>query len=192
MDEILEIENSDRLLAERLMAARHEAKMTLDEAAAASGVSRATLSRIERAETSPTAATLGRLCAAYRLTMSELLSVIEADQPRIIKREQAPFWEDKETGFKRWAISPPAEGFGIELVWGELPAKARIAYETPPVAGIEHHFVVFQGVLQLTVGASVYTLQRHDCLRMKVHGPSIFENPGTSLTRYLIALKRKP
>jgi transcriptional regulator with XRE-family HTH domain len=192
MDENPLIEKEDRLLAERLMAARRDAKLTLDEAAAASGVSRATLSRIERAETSPTASTLGRLCAAYRLTMSELLSVIEADQPRIITREQAPFWEDRNTGFRRWAISPPAEGYGVELVWGELPAKARIAYETPPVAGIEHHFVVFQGVLQLTAGSSVYTLQRHDCLRMKVCGPCVFENPGTSVARYLIALKRKP
>lgn len=190
MSEVPIYENVDQRLADRLAGARRDAKLTLDEAAAASGVSRATLSRIERAETSPTAATLGRLCAAYHLTMSELLSVLEADQPRLIPRAEAPTWEDPETGFKRWAISPPAEGYGVELVWGELPPRARIAYDTPPTAGIEHHIVLFEGALRLTLGSAVYALQDHDCLRFKAHTPAVFENPGAIAARYLIALKR--
>ena len=36
-------------------------------------VSRASLSRLENAEVSPTASVLGRLCAAYGLTMSRLM-----------------------------------------------------------------------------------------------------------------------
>lgn len=191
MEHGIEYESADRALAERIAAARRSAKLTLDEAAVASGVSRATLSRIERGETSPTAATLGRLCGAYRLTMSELLSVLDADIPRLIPRAEAPFWEDKNTGFRRWAISPPADGFAVELVWGELPPGARIAYDQPPAVGIEHHFVLFEGCLRLTVGSAVFTLHPGDCLRAKVQAQSMFENPGKDPARYLIAVKRR-
>lgn len=185
-------ESCDALLAERLSAVRRDAGLTLDDAAAASGVSRATLSRIERGETSPTAATLGRLCAAYRMTMSELVSIVDADVPRVIARAEAPFWEDKNTGFKRWAISPPAQGYAIELVWGELPPHARVSYDLPPVVGIEHHFVLLEGVLRLTFDDVTYNLKRHDCLRLKVRAATVFENPGAAPAHYLIAVKKTP
>ena len=51
----------DTALARRLKALRHEHALSLDELASRSGVSRTTLSRLENAETSPTANALGRL-----------------------------------------------------------------------------------------------------------------------------------
>ena len=192
MSEIPVSENANLALAERLSVVRKHADLTLDQAAAASGVSRASLSRIERAETSPTAATLGRLCAAYHLTMSELLSPLEADVPSIIARADAPFFEDAQTGFKRWSISPPADGYAVELVWGELPPKARVAYDAPPIAGMEQHIVMFSGVLRFTIGTTAYALQDRDCMRAKLHGPTSIENPGTQVARYLLAIKKRP
>ena len=56
--------------AERLQALRHAQGLTLDELAARSGVSRAMISRVERAEASPTAALLARLCEALGLSLS--------------------------------------------------------------------------------------------------------------------------
>jgi transcriptional regulator with XRE-family HTH domain len=55
----------ERQLAERLAALRLAAGWSLDELATRSGVSRATLSRLERAETSPTATLLSRLARAH-------------------------------------------------------------------------------------------------------------------------------
>jgi transcriptional regulator with XRE-family HTH domain len=66
-------------LAARLATLRREHGWSLDELAARSGISRASLSRLERGETSPTAAMLGRLCTAYGRTMSRLLHEIEAN-----------------------------------------------------------------------------------------------------------------
>ncbi len=54
----------DRRIAQRLKGLRAERGWSLDELAGRSSVSRATLSRLENAEVSPTANVLGKLCAA--------------------------------------------------------------------------------------------------------------------------------
>ena len=51
----------DRMLGQRLKAARQRHGLTLDALAERSGVSRAMISRVERGESSPTAALLVRL-----------------------------------------------------------------------------------------------------------------------------------
>ena len=55
----------DRRIAQRLRALRTERGWSLDELAQRSAVSRATLSRLENGEVSPTANVLGKLCGAY-------------------------------------------------------------------------------------------------------------------------------
>ncbi|PLR29041.1 transcriptional regulator, partial [Chimaeribacter californicus] len=58
-------DNQDRLLAQRLVQLRTARQWSLDQLAQQTGISRATLSRIERAETSPTAALLGKLAQVF-------------------------------------------------------------------------------------------------------------------------------
>lgn len=190
MGDNLEIGNNDRALARRLAALRREAGLTLDVVEERSGVSRATLSRIERGETSPTAHVLGRLCTAYKVTMSELLLSIEEGGPRCMPRSQATQWRDPETGFSRAAISPPAKGYSIELVWAELPPRTSVHYDEPPMHGMEQHVVLFEGELRLTLGEDQYHLRRDDCLRTKLYTPVSFFNPGRSTARYLLAIGR--
>ena len=67
----------DQRIAQRLRALRGERGWSLDELARRSAVSRATLSRLENAEVSPTTAVLGRLCSAFGLTMSRLLARLQ-------------------------------------------------------------------------------------------------------------------
>ena len=59
---------------ERLRAERHARGWPIERLAAASGVSRAMISKIERGESSPTAVVLGKLSAALELSVSELLA----------------------------------------------------------------------------------------------------------------------
>jgi len=57
--------SQNQALADHLRMLRVDRDLTLQELAAKSGVSRATLSRIENAEVSPTAESLGRLASAF-------------------------------------------------------------------------------------------------------------------------------
>ncbi len=179
----------DAALAARLLTTRSERGLSLGQAAELSGVSRATLSRTERGETSPTAHVLGRLSAAYGITLSALLGGLDEARPSVISRDQAGFWTDPETGFRRWSISPPARGYDIELIWAELPAGARIEYPAPAYSGMEQHIVLFEGTLKFETGAAIYQLAGNDSLRIKIHNESALESCGPIPAKYLLAVR---
>lgn len=187
MSEILDIDLDDRLAA-RIQALRNERGWTLDDLASKSGLSRATCSRIERAETSPTAAQLGRLCTALQLTLSQLLSPLDAPAADLVRRAQQSLWTDPETGFRRRIVSPPSQDLVIEMIEGELPAGADIAYEAPPLAGMEQHIWMLDGALDFTHGDIVHRLEAGDCLRLHLWGRTRFQVPGTTAARYLVAI----
>lgn len=184
-----EYENVDSALASRLSALRRERGLSLDQASQLSGVSRATLSRTERGESSPTAHVLGRLSAAYGMTLSALLGGLDESPPSVLSRENAGFWNDPETGFRRWSISPPARGYDIELVWAELPPGARIEYPAPAYTAMEQHIVLFEGGLRYETGGAIYALRPNDSLRIKIYGKSALESCGEGAARYLIAVR---
>ncbi|MBX7494288.1 XRE family transcriptional regulator [Qipengyuania sp. 6B39] len=176
-------------LARHLETLRHDHNLSLEEVAKRSGVSRATLSRIERGTTSPTAQVLGRLCAAYGLTTSQLLLNVEKIGPSIVKWAEAFCWEDPATRYRRTSVSPPQPGFQIELVYGELPAAQRIEYPHPSRHGLEQHILVLKGKLRIECQGETYAVGERDCLRFFLNGPTVFETNAEQAAQYLVALR---
>lgn len=176
----------DRRIAQRLRELRGERGWSLDALAQRSQVSRATLSRLENAEVSPTANVLGKLCAVYGLTVSRLMQQVEDGfAPRVPPQDQ-PLWSDPESGLQRRSVSPPSQQLAGEVLECALPAGARIAYDAPPRPGLEHHLLLRDGHLTLTVNGQTHELQPGDCLRYQLFGPSAFETPVDSGARYLL------
>ena len=180
----------DARIAARLAALRAERGWSLDELAERSGISRATLSRLERGETSPTAALLGRLCTAHGRAMSRLIAEAEAEPARLVRHSEQLLWTDPETGFRRRLVSPPAAGFDGELVEAVLPAGAAIAYAAPGETGLEQHVWLLSGLLDMTLEGSSHRLRRGDCLRFRVFGATRFAAPGPHDAHYAIAVVR--
>lgn len=179
-------EASDLALAARLEALRRERGLSLDEAASLTGLSRATISRIERGETSPTANALGRLCGAYGLTMSRLMAAVEETSPRLLRGSQAARWRDPESGYLRTLIAPPNVDYATELALGELPAGAEIHYDGRQAPGREQFFYLLEGALSLDVEGETYRLAPGDCLRHRGVDATRIGNPGAAPARYLI------
>lgn len=178
---------ADRL-ADHLRTLRRRAGLTLDQLADQSGVSRATLSRIEKAEVSPTAEVLGRLCAAYRLPMSRLLMEVESGFAAHVPLEKQTEWRDPETGLTRRQVSPPSPSLSGEVLECHLPPGRSIAYPAPPRLGLEHHLVMLDGALTLTVEDAAHDLTAGDCLRYRLYGASRFETPPERGAHYLLVL----
>jgi transcriptional regulator with XRE-family HTH domain len=184
----LEPDPVDARLGARLAALRAERGWSLGELAERSGVSRSTLSRAERAEISPTASLLNRLCHVYGRTMSQLLSEVEAEPALLVRVAEQPVWEDRTSGFVRRSVSPPAPGLRGELVEGRLAAGADIAYDRPPVPGLEQHIWVLAGALEVTAQDIEHHLETGDCLRLRVWGPTRFRCAGRDEVRYALAV----
>src|ERR1700742_229133 len=119
---------------ERLGGERRARGWPIERLAAASGVSRAMISKVERGESSPTAVVLGKLSAALELSVSELLTPgpggpgegrsgwQAADQGGTgtgslgapapgggtVRRDaDTPQWRDPDTGYLRRQVSTP-------------------------------------------------------------------------------------
>ncbi len=180
--------DTENRLAARLAELRVQRGWSLDELSLATGISRASLSRIERAETSPTAALLNRLCVAYGLTMSRLLSEVEEEAMLLLNAEQQPVWQDTASGFQRRNVSPPASHFKAEIVEGVLQPGARIDYDAPPVQGLEQHIWLQSGELTITLEAQSWTLQAGDCLRFHLTGRSSFSAHAEGGARYILVV----
>ena len=178
----------DRRLADRLQRLRTQRGWTLDDLCTRSGVSRATLSRLERGETSPTASLLNRLCAAHGLSLSRLLAEVEARPVRRLALAEQASWRDPASGFVRRMVSPPSAGFAGELIAAELPAGACVPYDLASVPGLEHHLLLLDGALTVTLDGEPHALQPGDSLRYRLWGPTVFEAPGPGPARYVIAL----
>jgi len=182
--------NDEQKLAQRLSTLRVNNNWSLEMLADKTGISRATLSRIERAETSPTASLLGKLSAAYGLTTSRLLMDLEDNPAELIRHAQQSVWHDTQTGFERRSISPPAKDFHAEFMSGRLQPGATIHYEAPPVFGLEQHIWMLSGVLDLRLDTQRYRLEAGDCLRFHLNGTSTFHVPGQEEAHYSIVICR--
>ncbi|MFJ8861383.1 helix-turn-helix domain-containing protein [Streptomyces sp. NPDC102451] len=178
----------DDRLAARLGMLRTERGWSLDELSGLAGVSRSTLSRLERGELSPTTAVLGRLCTVYGRTMSRLLMEVEAEPPQLVPAERQPVWRDGAAGFVRRSVSPPHPGLRAEVVEVALDAGATLAYENAPVPGVEQHIWVLEGTVEITAEGTVHTVNEGDCLRFRLHGPSRFHCPGPRRVRYALMI----
>jgi transcriptional regulator with XRE-family HTH domain len=178
----------DRRIAQRLKSLRAERGWSLDELAGRSDVSRATLSRLENADVSPTASVLGRLAAAYGLTISRLMHLVEDDFAPLIRRDAQPVWSDPGIGFIRRSISPPAHTLAAEILECTLEPGTRITYEAPPRPGLEHHLVLIEGRLDITVDGQSHALQPGDCLRYQLFGASAFATPADTGAKYILVV----
>lgn len=193
MDTIIE-DSLEARIAARIRAEREGRDWSLDELAERSGVSRAMISKVERHESSPTAALLGRLSAAFGLTLSQMLARAEHGQGGLAvqRRRDQQAWRDPETDFERRSLTPPEAATPLELVWAELPPGESITYPAGAFAMIEdQQIVVLSGKLRFSQGAQAHQLGPGDCCRLGPPADCRFENPGSTPCRYIVAVLRR-
>lgn len=174
-------------LAHHLRGLRERHKLTLAGLAARSGLSRATLSRIENAEVSPTAETLGRLASAYALSISQLLVPLERGFQPVVKHADQAIWRDPAHNFIRRSVSPPNGSLSLEMIECTLGRGQLIEYAAPAIPGQEHHVYVLSGGLEITVEGTAHDLRAGDCLRYVLFGKTRFRTTETPC-KYVIAL----
>jgi len=178
----------ERRIAQRIARLRAERGWSLETLAERTGISRATLSRLERSELSPTASMLGKLCTVYGWTLSRLMTDAETRPPNLVPAAEQPEWRDPESGYRRRALSPPAPGLRGELVEVRMPAGTAVSFDASSIPGLEHHLWMLEGSLTLEVEGSIFRLRPGDCLRYVLAGPTRFQAPGKRGARYVVAM----
>lgn len=182
------MENPETLLAQRIRLERSQRNWSLAELAERSGVSRSMISRIEREEVSPTAAILGRLAAAFELTLAALL--LRAEGADLLSRAATQaVWRDPGTGYvRRQVYSRPDHP--LELVEVELPPGQKVSFPAWSYAHIRQLVWVRRGALALYEGEMRHALDAGDCLGLGPPSPVTFANEGATPVFYVVTLAR--
>ena len=190
---------------ERLRAERHARGWPIERLAAASGVSRAMISKIERGESSPTAVVLGKLSAALELSVSELLApgppagnAAAGREPPpgtapprggVVRRaDGTPEWRDPDTGYVRRQVSTPR--FPAAVTEVTLPPGARVPYPAGAYAFIAQLVWVLSGQLTLRDGPAEHVLGPGDAFELGEPRPREFRNDGAADCRYVVVVTR--
>lgn len=156
------------------------------------------ISRIERGESSPTAAVLGKLSAAFQLSIASLLTPAgrapdeetpgESGPGRVRRGADAPQWRDPATGYRRRQVAGP--DFPAEVAEIRLPAGARVPYPAAAFAFIRQVVWVLDGRLTFHDGDTVHELTEGDTIELGPPAERVFANTTGTECRYAVILAR--
>lgn len=176
----------ENLIPLRVREERTRRGLTLDQLGEMAGVSRAMISKIERAESSPTAVLLSKIADAMGLSLSSLMSEPRIVSPQLRQVQEQPHWADPETGYIRRLISPPGDDEEVEIVAVELPAGQTVVFPATESLHSSDQVLLLEGRLSLRSGAIVYELQPGDCARISTIQENAFDNQAAVTARYLV------
>jgi transcriptional regulator with XRE-family HTH domain len=183
------IDDSSAKLARRVRLERDARGWSLAELAERSGVSKATISKIERGEVSPTAVILVRLASAFDLTLAGLLLRAEGEAGRLQRAADQPRWRDPDTGYVRRQVYNRPD-HPLEIVSVDLPAGAAVDFPASAYARIRQAVWVTAGRLVIDEGGERHELGAGDCLGFGPPGPVTIANPGPDACAYVVCLAR--
>lgn len=164
-------------LAGTLQRLRAERGWSLDRAAAETGVSKAMLGQIERAESSPTVATLWRIASGFHTPLSAFIEPPVQDEKPVFRAAEA--LRDRPASDPMWVapLFPYDPRFGFELLELTL-APGYERRSEPHLAGVFEHVTVIRGAMQVLVDGRWRTLKEGEALRFAADRPHGYRNRG--------------
>ena len=185
------VDNISAQIARRIRLERDARGWSMADLAERSSVSKATISKIEREEMSPTAMTLVRLAGAFDLTLAGLLLRAEGrgEQERLSRAADQPVWRDPATGYLRKQVFSRPD-HPLELVQVELPAGQRVVLPASSYAHIRQIVWVQVGDLIILEGGERHELGAGDCLEFGPPSEVTLANETAASCIYLVALAR--
>lgn len=169
----LEIQQS---VSKNIRRVREARKLTLDAAAAVTGVSRSMLAQIEKGDVNPTISVLWKIANGYKTSFTSLVAEerpgaelrragiippIVADEGRYVNHPAFPF--DDGRGFETYRI--------VIAPGGSLEAQ-------PHLTGTEEYVTVFSGMVDIWAGEERFSLEEGDSLRFRADVPHGYRNAG--------------
>jgi transcriptional regulator with XRE-family HTH domain len=176
-------------IARRLRLERDARGWSQADLALHSSVAKATISKIEREEMSPTAVTLVRLAGAFDLTLAGLLLRAETAGDRVSRAEAQPVWRDPATGYQRKQVFSGPD-HPVEVVQVELPPGRRVAFPASSYAHIWQAIWVQAGELVVLEGEDRHVLGAGDCLGFGPPSEVTLANETAAPCVYLVVLAR--
>lgn len=183
------VDDTGEQIARRIRLEREARGWSLADLAARSGVAKASISKIERGEMSPTAVLLVKLSSAFDLTLAGLLLRAEDSGGRMSRADAQPLWTDPDTGYVRRQVFMRSN-HPVEIVRVDMPAGQSVSLPASSYARIRQAVWVLDGEMVITEGGQRHELKSGDCLGFGPPADTVFANESSRACAYAVVLAR--
>ena len=164
------------VVAENVKAIRTKKRLTLDAAAALTGVSRSMLAQIEKGEVNPTISVLWKIANGYKVSFTSLVEDGQQEVAVLRQAEAQPLAED-EGRYVNYPLFPFEERTLFETYRIVIKPRGSLAAQ-PHLAGSEEYITLFSGAAEIQVGEETFSLTKGDSIRFRADVPHRYRNPG--------------
>lgn len=171
----------------RIKHARTLHGLTLRELAEKSGCSESMLSKVERAQASPSFSVLHRLAQALQTNISELTATEDIEPSPVLKAAERPVVNlgggRKKSTIHLERLIVPRRG---QLLQGDIHVIEPGAHSEEPISHVGEEFgFVLEGQLELVLHDTPHLLEAGDSFYFASDTPHSYRNPGKTAARVL-------
>jgi transcriptional regulator with XRE-family HTH domain len=175
------------VLGRRLRNERRLRGLTLEDLAAASGVSRSMLSEVERGSRAPTVLIMDRIATGLGTSIARLLREEEPARTVVLRRDEQAVARDA-SGWERRVLSPVLPGVEFEFMRTTISAGVDAGVFQPHGPGSREYLAVEAGTLRLLLNGDEIDLRQGDSVFYAGDCHHGFANPGTAPCVYYLAM----
>lgn len=180
---MLDAEQTEKLIAQRLLEARRQRGWTLAEAAEANGVSVTHLSRLERGERQPSVGVLIQLARSYGLPLGQLVGEEPQAVCHVFRGGETPVHDGPDD--RKYAALSGITGLNLlESIRLEIPVGSPTG-RTAQHAG-EEWLLVSSGRVRMEVGSETFDLEPGDAVHFDAQTPHRVRNCGRQMATVFI------
>jgi transcriptional regulator with XRE-family HTH domain len=161
-------------LGEKLKAIRMEKKMTLDEVAKKSSLTKSFISQIELNKTSPSITSLMKVASALEIRLTDLFREASPAEDVLVKKGKRDSYYNKKTQLTIELLSTCFPDQKMEPIYfsGEPGGK------TDAITRVGQEFIyIFKGKIKLILDQKGYVAEEGDSLYFDSSIPHSWENP---------------
>jgi transcriptional regulator with XRE-family HTH domain len=174
-------------LGRRLRDERRRRRLTLEDLAAASRVSRSMLSEVERGSRVPTVLVLDRIATGLGTSIARLLRDESRAGTIVLRRDGQTVARDA-SGWERRVLSPVLAGVEFEFMRTTIGPGVDAGVFEPHGAGSREYLAVESGTLRLSLDGQDVELAEGDSVCYAGDCRHGFANPGTRPCVYYLAM----
>jgi transcriptional regulator with XRE-family HTH domain len=171
-----------RRVADNLRRLRHDRRLSLDQLASASGVSRAALSQIEGARTNPTLGVLWKIAVGLGVPFQGLVGTESEGRFRLLRGADVAPLRTPDGRIESRLLTPAGSNIGVEVY--ELRFQARgVLRSDAHSSGTTETLLLLTGALRLSVDEEACDLLPGDTLFFRADVAHTYENRSTHEAR---------
>ncbi|MGL5416058.1 MAG: helix-turn-helix domain-containing protein [Clostridium sp.] len=167
-------------IGESINKIRCSKNLTIEQLAANTGISRLTLSKIERGEANPTINIIWKLCTELNTTLAELTNYEE--EISLSKANSENILESIDKSFKIDFVFREEKAHAIETFRIYLTPNNKTTLTEKHNKGSIEIITVMEGSLLITINQQEFKLEKFDSLKFEADKEHSYKNLSTGIT----------